>query len=82
MDDTVALADVLHVLKVKKVSLSAVDTSIHRYIVAKNGIIEEITFTDPVGKNCLHYLSHKFNIPIFLFWHPEMLEVRPEDQIN
>ena len=55
---------------------------INRYIVAKDGIIEEITFTNPVGKNRLNYLSHKFNIPIFLFWHTEMLEIKPEDQVN
>jgi hypothetical protein len=64
------------------VALSAVDVSINRYIVAKDGIIEEITFTNPVSKNRLNYLSHKFTIPIFLFWHTEMLGIKPEDQIN
>jgi hypothetical protein len=79
MADSVPLSDVLIVLKARKVSLSAVDISINRYIVAKDGIIEEITFTDPVGKHRLHYLCHKFNIPVYLFWHTEMLDLKPGD---
>lgn len=82
MDDTVPLVDVLLVLKTKQVSLSAVDESIHRYILAKDGHIEERTFTDPVGKHELHYLARKFEVPIYLFWHTEMLEIKPEDQVN
>ncbi len=77
MSDTVPLADVLIVLKAKEVSISAVDVSINRYIVAKDGILEEITFTNPVGKNRLHQLARKFSIPVYLFWHPEMLEYKP-----
>jgi len=82
MDDTVPLSDVILVLKHQRVSISAVDVSIHRYTLAKGGIIEERTFTDPVGKHELRYLSRKFDIAIFLFWHTEMLDIKPEDQIN
>ena len=52
MDDaTVPLADVLYVLTGKGVSVSAVDESIHRYILAKDGWIEDRTFTSPVSKH-------------------------------
>lgn len=82
MDDTVPLADVLYVLTRKGVSVSAVDVSIHRYILAKGGWVEERTFTNPVGKSEIHYLAHKFSIWTHLFWHTEMVNLKPEDQIQ
>lgn len=82
MDDTVPLADVLYVLTHNEVKVSAVDESIHRYILAKDGWIEQRTFTDPVGKHELHYLAHKFTIWVHLFWHTEMVTVKPGENPN
>ena len=83
MDDaTVPLADVLYVLTSNGVSVSAVDVSIHRYILAKDGWIEQRTFTEPVGKHEVMYLVYKFHIWAHLFWHPERVAVKPEDQIQ
>jgi len=80
MDTTVPLADVLYVLTNKNVSV--VDVSVHRYILAKDGWVEERTFTSPVSKHEVMYLAHRFEIWTHLFWHTEMVNVKPEDQIN
>jgi hypothetical protein len=82
MDNVVPLADVLLVLRAKRVSLSAIDLSKNTYLLAGNGILEELSFTDPVAKNRLQYLARKFSIDMFLFWHPEMLQYKPGENPN
>jgi hypothetical protein len=82
MDDTVPLADVLYVLTSKGVSVSAVDEYSHHYILAKDGWIEDRTFTNPVGKHEVMYLAHKFKIWPHLFWRTEMVNIKPEDQVQ
>jgi hypothetical protein len=77
MENSVPLADVLVVLQLRKVSLSVVDTANHRYILAKDGYVEELTFHDPVGKKMLKYLSRRYDIYMHFFWHPEMAHLKP-----
>jgi len=48
----------------------------------RNGWLEEVAFTNPVGKRRLHYLSRKFKIDVHLFWHPEMLSHKPGEIPN
>jgi len=82
MDSEVPLADVLLVLRAKQVAISAVDEARRKYVVAGNGWFEEITFTDPVSKNRLHYLARKFSIPVFFFWNTQMLGYAPGENPN
>jgi len=82
MDDFVPLSDVLLVLKAKGVAISAVDISSRTYLLAGQGLLEQIIFTDPVSKNRLHYLHRKFKVDVHLFWHPEMLGFKPGENPN
>jgi hypothetical protein len=77
MENSVPLADVLVVLQLRKVTLSVVDTANRRYILAKDGQVEELTFNDPVGKKMLKYLSRRYDIFMHFFWHPEMAHLNP-----
>jgi hypothetical protein len=82
MDNSVPRHDVLIVLRAKGVSISALDHAQGTYLLAGNGWLEELTLTDPVHKNRLRYLSRKFKIDIYLFWHTEMLEYKPGENPN
>lgn len=50
MGDTVSVQDVLHVLKVHGVTVTLVEAGSHTYVVESDGFLEQITFTDQVGK--------------------------------
>ncbi len=79
---SVPLSDVLLVLRAKGVLLNVVDASHNVYLVAGNGWLEQISFSDPVEKHRLRYLSRKFGIDIYLFWNTNMLSYKPGENPN
>jgi len=82
MENTVPRLDVLLVLEAKKVAASCLDQARNIYLLAGNGILEARILPDRVPKMELQYLQRKFDIPIHLFWHPEMLSIKPGEHPN
>lgn len=82
MDNTVPRGDVLLVLEAKKIAVSCLDHALDLYLLAGNGLLEARILPDHVPKMELQYLQRKFDIAIHLFWHPEMLSIKPGENPN
>lgn len=83
MGDTVPIQDVIHVLRAHGVTMSPVDGEPNTYVVESDGFLEQIAFTDQVGKRRLQYLSRKLSIAIHLFWNPtQVLPVKASGKLQ
>ena len=67
----VARHTVLGVLRANKVEVGKTDDPAI-YVLAKGEIIEAQKLPDHISKTMLHYLSRRFDVPIYAFYNPGM----------
>jgi hypothetical protein len=72
MGDTVPLLDVIHVLEAHHVTVTKIAAKANVFIVEGNGVLEEVSLLDRIGKKRLNRFARQFDIAIHLFWHLEL----------
>lgn len=75
-DGSVASEVVLDVLSRMGVSVSTVgepEDTPRSILIGQEGVVEVQVLPAQVPRRLVQRLAHKFGIPSYLFWHPEML---------
>jgi hypothetical protein len=74
MSEGTPTSNVIRVLRARRIGVSLVDEATQRYMIEDGHFMEEVVFTQTVGKRYLNYLKRKLDIPIHYFWNPEVAE--------
>lgn len=71
---------VINVLRRHKVEVSFIPGEKDAALLVKGKNIEVKILENPIGRRMLHYLEHKFGVPIHHFYNPLMAPALPGEQ--